>query len=86
MYSICRLKWLSNDNYRLWSPKRCDAYVISHTTGQLESRLELASLLWSHGISADVMYESSLEDGVEFIYDLCVKEGILYDDQMHGLR
>ena len=51
--------------------------MISHIPGQLESRLELVALLWTHNISADLMYESGIEDGADAIQELCVKEGIL---------
>jgi translation initiation factor 2-alpha kinase 4 len=51
--------------------------VISHVPGQLELRLELVALLWAHGISADLMYESGIEDGTDAIHELCIKEGIL---------
>lgn len=51
--------------------------MISHASGQLETRLELAALLWSAGISTDVMYESGLGDGAEFLHEMCLKEGIL---------
>jgi translation initiation factor 2-alpha kinase 4 len=44
----------------------------------MESRLELAALLWAHGISADIMYESGVDDGAEAIQELCLKEGILW--------
>jgi len=65
-------------SFGFWSPKRCDAYIISHVPGQLESRLELAALLWAQGISADLMYESGIEDGADAIQELCIKEGILF--------
>jgi eukaryotic translation initiation factor 2-alpha kinase 4 len=51
--------------------------VISHVPGQLESRLELVALLWAHGITADLMYESGVDEGPDVIQELCRKEGIL---------
>jgi translation initiation factor 2-alpha kinase 4 len=64
-------------SFGYWSPGRCDVYVISHLTGQQNERLETAALLWSYGISADIMYESGVQDGAEAIHELCMREGIL---------
>ncbi|KAL6299472.1 kinase-like domain-containing protein [Sparassis latifolia] len=66
-------------SFGYWSPRRCDVYVVSHQAGYLSDRLEVAALLWQHGISADVMYESSLSDSEhETHVDVCTREGILF--------
>ena len=65
-------------SFGFWSPRRCDVYVISYEPGQLGERLEVASLLWQHNISTDVMYESGLPNGEhENHFELCNREGIL---------
>lgn len=66
-------------SFGYWSPRRCDVYVVSYQPGYLADRLEVASMLWQHNISADVMYESSLPDTEhESHVDICYREGILY--------
>ncbi|KZS96040.1 Serine/threonine-protein kinase [Sistotremastrum niveocremeum HHB9708] len=65
-------------SFGYWTPGRCDVYVISHQAGQLTERLETAALLWRNGISADVMYESALQEGGDHIHEVCLKEGILF--------
>jgi eukaryotic translation initiation factor 2-alpha kinase 4 len=65
-------------SFGFWSPRRCDVYIVSYTQGHLGERLEVASLLWRHGISCDIMYESALEDDTQEDYiELCHREGIL---------
>lgn len=66
-------------SFGFWSPRRCDVYVVSNQPGFLSQRLEVAALLWRHGISADVMYESGLPGNEhENHYELCHREGILF--------
>ena len=66
-------------SFGFWSPRRCDVYIVSYQPGYLSERLEVASLLWRHNISADVMYETSIPDGEhENHLELCNREGILY--------
>ncbi|PCH37122.1 Serine/threonine-protein kinase [Wolfiporia cocos MD-104 SS10] len=66
-------------SFGYWSPRRCDVYVVSYQPGYLSDRLEVASLLWKNGISADVMYESSVsDDDREGHVDVCYREGILF--------
>lgn len=66
-------------SFGYWSPRRCDVYVVSYQAGFLAERLEVASLLWQHNISADVMYETSLPDMEnESHIDVCYREGILF--------
>lgn len=60
-----------------WSPRRCDVYVVSFSSGHFNDRLEVAGLLWKNGISADVMYESGLT-GNEDQMALCDDEGVLF--------
>lgn len=65
-------------SFGFWSPRRCDVYIVSYQPGYLSERLEVASLLWRHNISADVMYETSIPDGEHENYlELCNREGIL---------
>ncbi|THH07416.1 hypothetical protein EW145_g3398 [Phellinidium pouzarii] len=66
-------------SYDYWSARRCDVYVISFQSGYLPVRLEVASLLWKHGIRADLMYETGITDtNMEGLADLCYNEGILF--------
>ncbi|KAF8883813.1 hypothetical protein BD779DRAFT_1674349 [Infundibulicybe gibba] len=66
-------------SFGFWSPRRCDVYVVSYHPGYLQDRLEVASYLWQHKISADIMYESGLPDAEhENHVDLCAREGILF--------
>ncbi|OCH91731.1 Serine/threonine-protein kinase [Obba rivulosa] len=66
-------------SFGYWSPRRCDVYVVSYQPGYLADRLEVASLLWQHRISADVMYEASVTDADhENHVDVCFREGILF--------
>ncbi|KZT51783.1 kinase-like protein [Calocera cornea HHB12733] len=65
-------------SFGLWAPRRADVYVCSFQAGKLSERIEIVNLLWSHGISADVMYESAVDDTLEKIMATCLKEGILY--------
>jgi len=66
-------------SFGFWSPRRCDVYIVSYQPGYLSERLEVASLLWRHNISADVMYETSISDGEhEYYLELCNREGILF--------
>jgi translation initiation factor 2-alpha kinase 4 len=65
-------------SFGYWSPRRCDVYVVSYQPGLIQERLEVAALLWQHGISADVMYESGLPDTEQENHlDMCTREGIL---------
>lgn len=61
-------------SWGFWSPRRCDVYIVSYTSGHLNDRLEVAALLWKNRISADVMYEVPL---TEDHMDVCNEEGIL---------
>lgn len=66
-------------SFGFWSPRRCDVYVISYHPGFLQERLEVVAWLWQHGISADLMYESGLQEAdQENQVDMCAREGILY--------
>jgi translation initiation factor 2-alpha kinase 4 len=65
-------------SFGFWSPRRCDVYIVSYQPGYLHDRLEVAAMLWQHGISADIMYESGLPDvEQESHLDTCIREGIL---------
>ncbi|KAI5119391.1 hypothetical protein M0805_005934 [Coniferiporia weirii] len=65
--------------YDYWSARRCDVYIISFQPGYLSVRLEVAALLWKHGIRADLMYETGVSDtNMEGLADLCYNEGILF--------
>ena len=70
-------------SFGFWTARRCDVYVVSLKAGFLQERLEVASLLWKHGISADVMYERdsegmmAAESDMESLAEMCAKEGIL---------
>ncbi|KAH8096907.1 hypothetical protein BXZ70DRAFT_945142 [Cristinia sonorae] len=66
-------------SYGYWSPRRCDVYVVSHQEGHLHDRLEVTALLWQNNISADLMYEFSLQmPEHENVADQCAREGILF--------
>ncbi|KAJ6497813.1 kinase-like domain-containing protein [Mycena sanguinolenta] len=66
-------------SFGFWSPRRCDVYVVSFHPGYLQDRLEVASFLWQHNISADLMYESSIPDAEHESYvDICCREGVLF--------
>ncbi|CCM05314.1 uncharacterized protein FIBRA_07528 [Fibroporia radiculosa] len=65
-------------SFGYWSPRRCDVYVVSNQPGLLADRLEVASMLWHHNISADVMYEANFQSDHETIVDVCHREGILF--------
>jgi eukaryotic translation initiation factor 2-alpha kinase 4 len=73
-------------SYGAFSPRRCDVYVISMMpTTQvdapleplLERRVRLASNLWRHGISADLMYDEDIDNNVPSHLARCCAEGIL---------
>ncbi|KAH8114389.1 kinase-like domain-containing protein [Phellopilus nigrolimitatus] len=65
--------------YDFWSARRCDVYIVSFQPGQLSVRLEVAAMLWRHGISADLMYETGVSDtNMEGLANLCYNEGILF--------
>ncbi|EJU02741.1 kinase-like protein [Dacryopinax primogenitus] len=79
--TVKQLTTNKNDEERsfgLWAPRRADVYVCSFQAGKLSERIEIVNSLWSNGISADVMYESAVEDTLENIMATCLKEGILY--------
>lgn len=66
-------------SYGYWSLRRCDVYVAAFQPGLLLERLELVSLLWRNGISADLMYEGSVQNSnAEDIQEQCTREGILF--------
>ncbi|KAF5357565.1 hypothetical protein D9757_013020 [Collybiopsis confluens] len=66
-------------SFGFWSPRRCDVYVISYQPGFLQERLEVVAWLWQNGISADLMYESGLQEvEQENQVDMCTREGILF--------
>jgi eukaryotic translation initiation factor 2-alpha kinase 4 len=74
-------------SFGLWSPRRCDVYVVSYQPGLMQERLEIAALLWQNNISADVMYESGLADSdSESHVDVCAREGILYETLSHQIN
>lgn len=66
-------------SFGYWSPRRCDVYVASYSTGNLQDRMEVVSYLWQHNISADLMYESGVAEAGdhENNTDMCIREGIL---------
>lgn len=64
--------------FGLWSPRRCDVYIVGFRPGQLEARMELAAHLWQHGISADLMYESAIDSGHEGHVTVGLRQGILF--------
>lgn len=65
-------------SFGYWSPRRCDVYVVSYHKGYLQDRMEVVANLWKHGISADLMYESSIGDvEVERLESICEREGVL---------
>lgn len=65
-------------SFGYWSARRCDVYIVSFQPGHLYERLEVAALLWQHGISADLMYESGVADAnLESFTEICHREGIL---------
>lgn len=64
--------------FGMWSPRRCDVYIVGFRPGQLEARMELAASLWQHGISADLMYESGIDSGQEGHVAQGLRQGILY--------
>ncbi|KAF5320234.1 hypothetical protein D9611_011377 [Ephemerocybe angulata] len=66
-------------SFGYWSPRRCDVYLVSYHKGYLQERMEVVANLWAHGISADLMYESTIGD-VEYerVESLCEREGILF--------
>ncbi len=49
--------------------------MISYHPGYLQDRLELASYLWRHNISADVMYESAITNVETSVTDTCKTGG-----------
>ncbi|KAF9065023.1 kinase-like domain-containing protein [Rhodocollybia butyracea] len=66
-------------SFGFWSPRRCDVYVIAYQPGFLQERLEVVAWLWQNGISADLMYESGLQEvEQENQVDMCAREGILF--------
>ena len=77
---------IQQKSFGYWSPKRCDVYVISHQRGHLKERLELIERLWTHGIKADLMYDSVLEDGIEGIQERCIREGISCEFTLRPFR
>lgn len=65
-------------SHGFWSARRCDVYIVSLQAGYLQERLELASMLWKNGFSADLMYETGITDvNLEALTELCSREGIL---------
>lgn len=80
-YQSASLKTLVKEerSFGYWSSRRCDVYVVSYHPGYLQERLEVASYLWQHNISADLMYETGLPDADhENHIEICVREGILW--------
>lgn len=63
-------------SFGFWSPRRCDVYIVSQAAGFLRDRLDVVGELWQNNISADIMYEASLEDADNYM-DMCAREGIL---------
>ena len=69
---------LNTRQYDRWHARRCDVYIVSFQPGYLDVRYEIASLLWRNGISADLMYETSVSDtDMEGLANRCYNEGIL---------
>jgi len=65
-------------SFGLWSARRCDVYVMAYQKGQLLERLDVVALLWQHGISADVMYDSALDSTEDNPVAGAAREGILF--------
>ncbi|KAJ7596327.1 kinase-like domain-containing protein [Mycena floridula] len=78
-YQTSSLKSLVKEkhSFGFWSRKRCDVYIVSHQSGGLQERLEIAAYLWKHNISADLMYEAGLQHAENYV-DICASEGILF--------
>ena len=65
-------------SYGYWSPRRCDVYVVSQQEGHLADRLEVTALLWQNNISADLMYESAVQEAdAQEVTETCLREGVL---------
>lgn len=61
-----------------WTPRRCYCYISASVPGLLEVRMQLCTLLWSHGISADIQYENSVGESPEITASMCRAEGISF--------
>ncbi|WFD33028.1 non-specific serine/threonine protein kinase [Malassezia sp. CBS 17886] len=61
-----------------WTPRRCTVYIAASGAGQLEARIQLCVLLWTHGISADIQYEASAGESPEATAATCREEGISF--------
>jgi translation initiation factor 2-alpha kinase 4 len=78
-YQVSSVRQLVKEqrSFGFWSPRRCDVYVVSYHPGYLQDRLEVVAFLWQHNISADLMYESSVDAEHESYVDVCAREGVL---------
>ncbi|KAF9267032.1 hypothetical protein L218DRAFT_920740 [Marasmius fiardii PR-910] len=66
-------------SFGYWTPRRCDVYVVSYQEGYLQDRLEVIAQLWQNGISADLMYESAVQEAdPQEVTETCLREGVLF--------
>jgi len=65
-------------SYGLWSPRRCDVYITSHSQGNLGERLEIVALLWQNEVSTDLMYDSEVGGNEDDLLAMAQREGILF--------
>ncbi|KAJ9104140.1 hypothetical protein QFC19_004124 [Naganishia cerealis] len=75
---LLRNERATEKSFGLWSPSRCDIYIASFGSEQLDLRLELVGELWRAGLNADLQYDDGreLEDVVrdcsdQNVLDLC---------------
>jgi translation initiation factor 2-alpha kinase 4 len=62
-------------SYGLWSPSRCDVYVASYSSDQLDLRLDVIGDLWRAGIASDLQYDDNRN--MEEITADCLDQNIL---------
>ena len=78
LYQSAMLENLKDQrSFGFWSARRCDVYIVSFEPGHLHERMEVATLLWKSGITADLSYEKGIESSVDAYVAQCTKEGIL---------
>ncbi|KAG7085469.1 hypothetical protein E1B28_003030 [Marasmius oreades] len=66
-------------SFGYWTPRRCDVYVVSYQEGYLQDRLEVVAQLWQNGISADLIYESAVQEtDPQEVTETCLREGVLF--------
>ncbi|WFD42847.1 non-specific serine/threonine protein kinase [Malassezia psittaci] len=61
-----------------WTPRRCECYLAASAPGLLDLRIQLCTLLWTNGVSADLQYEISVGESLEATTAMCRAEGILF--------